>query len=453
MNVRMPVKRLVTAVLINFLTISSFSWAAGVSEDSFSDWYGDMSERFETENVKNTGTSVFPTLLIPMGGEHEGMGTAYTAVSRDASFLEANPAASSHLEYTELALYHNNLIADTNMEGITYTTRFENLGIGVGGKHLHVPFTSYDDFGAQLGTARYTETVVAANVSYNFFSSFYFHGLSAGANLKAAYRNIPERIVADQSAAGVMTDLGLLTRLHFLKFYSSRNPNFSLGTVLRNVGPPVLDEPLPTTWSTGVAWSPFRPITLAADYNVPLLLFSDLPPPDPGYAVGAAVTVTDFFTMRTGFLMQGGNPRFTMGGSVGLRAMTITVNYTLDLTTQLTAFDRISVHAGFSFSDRGRSERHEMVRRLYLDALQAFAGGDLETTIALTRRALAIDPTFQPAAETLTMATRMNELQQRMESIRLGDDEVESLDDFDFDFDFDFPEDEEPEDPAPGEAP
>lgn len=435
MNDRMTGKLLFTAMTVLFLLAASPSRAAGVAEDSFADWYGDMSERFETEKVKNTGTSVFPTLLIPMGGEYEGMGTAYTAVSRDASFLESNPAASSHLEQTELAFYHNNLIADTNMEGISYTTRFENLGIGVGGKHLHVPFTSYDDFGAQLGTARYTETIVAANVSYNFFSSFYFHGLSAGANLKAAYRNIPERIVADQSAAGVMADIGLLSRFHFLKFHSSRNPNFSVGTVLRNVGPPVLDEPLPTMWSTGIAWSPLRPLTLAADYNVPLLLFTDLPPPDPGYALGAAVTVTDFFTMHTGFLMQGGNPRFTMGGSVGLRAMTIAVNYTLDLTTQLTAFDRISVHAGFSFGDRGRAERRDLVRELYLDALQAFAGGDLETTISLTRRALAIDPTFQPAAETLAMATRMNDLQRRMEEIRLGEDEVEDLEGFDFEID------------------
>ena len=428
MNLRMPINRRLAAVLVNFLAVITVSGAAGVSDDAFNEWYGELSGTFETESVRNTGLSVFPTLLIPMGGEYEGMGTAYTAVSRDASFLEANPAASSNMAHTELALFHNNLIADTNMEGLTYTTRFENFGIGTGVKHLHVPFTSYDDYGAQLGTARYTETVVAANASYNFLSSFYFHGLSAGANLKAAYRNIPERIVPDQSAAGIMTDLGLLTRIHFLKFYSAQEPNFSIGTVLKNVGPPVLDEPLPTMWSTGIAWSPFRPIMIAADYNMPLLLFSDLPPPDPGFALGTAVTVTDFFTMRAGFLMHGGNPRLTMGGSVGLQRMTVTINYTLDMTTQMTAFDRLSVHAGFSFSDRGRGERRDMVRGFYLDALQAFAVGDLETTIALTQRALIIDPTFQPAAETLAMATRMSDLQRRMEAIRLGEDDLEEQD-------------------------
>lgn len=418
------------AATVFFLT-AAFAGAAGVSEEAFSDWYGEASGRLETENVENTGVTVFPTLLIPMGGEYEGMGTAYTAVGRDASFLEANPAASSYLKYTELSLYHNNLIADTNMESIAYTTRFDDLGIGVGAKHLHVPFTRYDDFGTQMGTARYTETIVTGNVSYNFFNSFYFNGIAAGANVKAAYRNIPERIVADQSAAAVMMDVGLLSRFHFLKLYSSQDPNFSIGTVLRNAGPPVLDEPLPAMWSSGVAWSPLRPLTIAADYNVPLILFSDLDPPAPGYAVGAALSVTEFFTMRSGFLMYGGNPRLTLGGSVELQAMTITVNYTLDMTTQLTAFDRISVHAGFSFSDRGRGERRDLVRTLYLDALQAFAVGDLETTISLTQRALTIDPAFQPAAETLAMATRMSELQERMESIRLTEDELEDPDDVD----------------------
>ncbi len=429
MNVRMSGNGIFRAGIILFILSAIPIYGAGVSEDTFHDWYGEFGDYLEPERVKNTGLTVFPTLLIPIGGEYEGMGTAYTAVGRDSSFLEANPAASSGLEYTELSLYHNNLIADTNMEGMVYTTRFDNLGIGVGGKHLHVPFTSYDDFGAQLGTARYTETIMAANLSYNFFRSFYFHGVSAGANVKAAYRNIPDRIAPDQSAAAVMGDLGLLTRFHFLKFHSSQNPNFSVGTTLRNVGPPVLDEPLPAMWSTGIAWSPFRPVTLAADYNVPLILFSDLPPPEPGYAVGAAVTVTDFFTLRSGFLMHGGNPRFTMGGSVGLAAMTLTVNYTLDMTTQLTAFDRFSVHAGFTFSDRGRGERQDTVRQLYLDALQSFAAGELERTIELTDRALAIDPTFQPAAETRAMASRMRDLQFRMEAIRLDEDEPDEEND------------------------
>ncbi len=405
--------------LLGFL-ITGNVYAAGVSEEAFSTWYGDIAGNYSVEDVENTGLTVFPTLEIPMGGEYEALGSAYTAVARDVTFLEANPAASSDLVYTELAVFHNNLIADTNMESVAYTTRLENFGTGVGIKYLHVPFTEYDDFGIQQATARYSEAIAAFNVSYNFFNSFYYNGVSAGANLKVAYRDIPDIIVSDQSAAGIMGDFGLLTRFDFLKFYPSRTRNFAVGTVLRNLGPNVLDEPLPTTWSSGIAYSPLRPLIFSADVNVPVMLLSDLPAPPIGYAVGTAATVTDFFSIRGGYQLKGGNPRISLGGTIRIQDMTVTVNYTLDMTTQLTAFDRFSLQAGFSLGDRGRGDRQDNVRTLYLDALEAFALGDLELTVELTDRALEIDKTFQPAAETRQMATRMLELQEQMERIRTG---------------------------------
>lgn len=396
--------------------------ASGVSDETFSAWYGDLAGRYSVEDVENTGLTVFPTLDIPMGGEYEALGSAYTAAARDVTFIEANPAASSSLTDTELAVFHNNLIADTNMESAAYTTRIEHFGTGLGVKYLHVPFTEYDEYGAQQATARYTEAIAAANISYNFFNSFYFNGIAAGANLKFAYRNIPDIIVTDQSAAGIMTDIGLLSRFDLLKFYPSRTRNVAVGTTVQNLGPNVLGEPLPTVWSTGVAYSPLRPLLISVDLNVPFLPFSDLPNPPIGWAVGSALTVTDFFTIRGGYQMKGGNPRLSMGGSVRIQDMTVTINYTLDMTTQLSSFDRFSLQAGFSLGDRGRGDRQDSVRTLYLDALEAFAAGDLERTIELTENALEIDPSFQPAAETLEMARRMNDLQNQMERIRTGSD-------------------------------
>ena len=109
-----------------------------------------------------------------------------------------------------------------------------------------------------------------------------------------------------------------------------------------------------------------------------------------------------------------------MGGSVSLEDITLSINYTLDMTTQLTAFDRFSVQASFALGDRGRGARQEQVRTLYLDALQAFAAGDLEETIELTQSVVDLDPTFQPAAETLEMARQMRALQEQMDAIRTG---------------------------------
>lgn len=382
-------------------------------------WWSSL---FDTFEVKNTGLTTFPTLTIPMGGEYEGMGTAYAAVARDASYFEANPAASSTLSYTELALFHTNLIADANMEGVVYTVRYDDFGIGVGGKFLHVPFTEYDAFGEQEQAIRFTETVVGANVSYNLLSGFYFYGVAVGTTLKVAYRNNPIR--PDQNQAGFMADFGALTRFDFLKPYASRDRNVSAALTVKNLGPPVDGEPLPSTAQAGISYSPLRPLVISTELIYPFILGTSDPAEGIGAALGTAVTVTDFFSAHTGLLLKGGNPRITLGGTVDIQDVTLNINYTLDMTTQVGSFDRFSLQATFNFGDRGRAARAEQVEDLYLESLVAYAAGDLERTITLTRQALELDPDFDPAEETLETALRSQALQEEMEQIRLGDEEI-----------------------------
>jgi hypothetical protein len=381
------------------------------------------------------GETAFPILLVPVGGEYEGMAGAYTAVARDISFFEANPAGSSRLEVTELAVWHNNLISDAALEGLFYTERFEHLGVAGGLKVLHVPFTPYDIDGQQETSAiRYTESVLGLNVSYNFFHSFDFHGVSIGANLKVAYRNVAERIAPAQSTLVVMGDVGLLTRVDLLKFYSSRERNFSAGLVLRNVGTPgnintpsladpgaTISDPLPTEATLGIAYSPIRPLMLSFDLTRPVSIFGDVGDTSFEYAWGTAVTVTDFLTAHAGFALKGGNPRFTLGTSVSVNDIDLFVNQSLDQTTQFGQADGFSLQAGFDFGDKGRAERRATVENFYLDALVAFAEGDLEVAMELSQEALQIDPTFSPARETLETARRMQELQSQMEDIRTGE--------------------------------
>ncbi|MDR3201239.1 MAG: UPF0164 family protein, partial [Spirochaetales bacterium] len=129
-------------IILLSLTVSFPLFAA-----DFNDIYGDAAGQFDFLQDPNTGLTVFPILTIPLGGEYEGMGTAYTAVARDSSFFDANPAASSMMKYTELSVMHNNWIADTNIEGIAYTNREDNIGYAFAGKFLYVPFTGYDYWG------------------------------------------------------------------------------------------------------------------------------------------------------------------------------------------------------------------------------------------------------------------------------------------------------------------
>ena len=89
----------------------------------------------------NAGLTAFPVLNIPMGGKAESMAPAFSAVCNDISFIEWNPAGSSMLANNELAIFHNNWIADTKMEGAVYAMRFDSLGVAAGTKWLYTPFT------------------------------------------------------------------------------------------------------------------------------------------------------------------------------------------------------------------------------------------------------------------------------------------------------------------------
>lgn len=412
----MRARYVITCVLLTTVLVAPLM-AMGGGEDAFNEWYGSVGDFFNETEAQRTGLTAFPTLLIPMGGVHEGLATATTAVVQDTSVLESNPAGSAILDEGGVAVFHSNLIADTSMESFAFTARREDLGFGVSVKHLHVPFTAYDLLGEQTSTSRFSESIVTFNVAYNFFNSFYFRGLTVGMNMKGAQRTIDESVAPFQSGGAFMVDAGALTRFNALKFFSSPDPNVTVGATVLNIGTPAQGDPLPSQWRAGLSWSPVRPLMLSSDYIRPFS-FSDDPVPDPGWAVGSSLTVTNFLSLRTGFLYRPGSPRFTLGSTVEMDRLALKVNYTVDLTTQFSRMDRFSVTAQWDLGDQGRSDRRDRVRLLYSEALQAFATGNLEETVAITEEILLIDRSFQPAAETQQMAARMLELQEQMEAIR-----------------------------------
>jgi tetratricopeptide (TPR) repeat protein len=364
----------------------------------------------------NTGLTVFPTLLIPMGGRYEGMGTAYTAVAADSGYLESNPSGSSVLEQGELSFLHHSWIADSNIEGVIYTVRFNDLGFGVGGKFLYVPFTEYNDWGEREARGYFSESIAILNLSYNFFSSYNFYGLALGANLKAAYRNVPVAIYPDQSVLTGLLDVGLLTRFNFLKGYVSRTKNFSVGLALKNLGLPALSEPLPTTATLGIAYSPIRPLTWAVDFNLPISFMPDQAPAERWYlATGFNISVASFLQLQTGFQLKGDNPRVSVGSILDLKRVSFVLNYNLDLSGRLNPLDKFSIEAKLSLGDRGRLAQRDQVDTLYLNGLEAYAQGQLAEAIAFWQQALEIDPGFGPARENIATAERALKLQQEME--------------------------------------
>jgi hypothetical protein len=383
--------------------------------ESYSDIYQVISSILGID--PNAGRTTMRSLLIPMGGLAEGMGTAYSAVGKDSSYFEANPAASSILDFTELSVFHNNWIADTKIEGAVYTIRKENLGIGVGGKWLYLPFPATNEFGDRVGAGYYSESMAGVNVSYNFFPGFYFSGISIGATAKLAYRSMPavdSGATEGNSALGVMIDTGLLSRFNFFKFYSSRTKNSAIALVFKNFGPPVQDDPLPTNATLGFAYAPLRPLTFSFDLTQPVDLVDISQSERMSVAGGVLVQLSDFFKLHGGLLVKGGNPRLTVGSTFDVQMAHLTVNYTLDLTTQLTPLNRISIQAALSLGDLGRADIAEKVDNLYLNGLDAYARGEIDTAISFWDQALKLNSTFDPARESRDAALASKGLKQTM---------------------------------------
>jgi len=417
------IRPIITAFLAVFLFLSPLLpvWADKDAQDRYGNIADYLNSIYGIDN--NAGLTAFPVLNIPFGGRSEGM-IAFSAISDDISFIEFNPAGSSMLQKSELAFFHNNWIADTKIEGIAYATRFKNLGLAAGAKLLYLPFTEYNIYGERVAGGYYSEGVAILNASYNFFSGYYFSGLSVGMNLKGAYRVMPdytdgyENIMSgsgwSQSAAMAMADIGLLSRFNLFKFYNSRERNASAALVARNLGPPALDEPLPTVFTAAFSYKPVRPLIIAFDFNLPLNLMDPSLSELPYAALGLSVNITNFLSMRCGVMYKAGSSRISVGSAVDLNKMSIDINYTLDLLTQLQPLNRISLGVRFDLGDGGRGQAASRVDDLYLLGLECFAAGDFVTARSAWEEALRINPGFDPARECLSMLNEREDVNQRV---------------------------------------
>ncbi|MDR2080179.1 MAG: UPF0164 family protein [Treponema sp.] len=418
-------KRLFLVFNIILLTASS---AAAL--DLNNDFYGSLSDYLDAIYGvdANAGLTAFPVLNVPMGGRAEGMATAFAAVSDDISFLEYNPAGSSMLPRSELAFFHNNWIGDTKVEAAAFASRKNNFGFAAGGKWLYTPFTEYDMAGERASKGYYSEAVAILNASYNFFSGYYFGGLSLGMNLKTAFRIVPDysddegNIIPgsgeSQSGVGVMGDFGLLTRFNFLKFYNARDHNTSLALVMRNLGPPVKNEALPTAVTAAFSYRPWKPFLVAFDFSLPLNMMELDASEKPYWALGFSANITQFLSMRTGILMKPGNFRLTLGSAITLQRVALDINYSLDLTTQFRPMNRISIGVRFDLGDQGRLASSQRVDELYLLGLDAYSAGNNNEARHYWEEALKINPHFDPAKEGLRIIEGTKNLDERIDEMQ-----------------------------------
>ncbi|MDR2370288.1 MAG: UPF0164 family protein, partial [Treponema sp.] len=283
-------------------------------------------------------------------------------------------------------------------------------------------------FGERVSKGYYSEAVGILNASYNFFPSYYFSGVSVGINLKGAFRFVPDytdnedNIISgsgkSQSAVMAMGDIGVLTRFDFLKPYLARDRNMSFALVVRNLGPPAKDDPLPTVMTAGLSYKPMRPLLFSFDFSYPLNLKDPALSEKPYWAAGVADNVTSFLSMRTGLLAKHGNVRLAVGSAIMLKTIAIDVNYSLDLLTQMQPLNRVSVGVRFDLGDQGRALLSAKVDELYLSGLDAYAAGNYTEAESSWNEALKLDPQFVPARESLAALLHAMEVERKIDAMQ-----------------------------------
>lgn len=390
-----------------------------------------------------SGLNSFLTLYVPPGGKYEGMGTAFTGVSDDIGFFNANPAVSSRLDLSEVSFFHNNFIEDVNMETIAFTGRYNDFGYGFQGKWLHIGFTSVNDWAESESSGIYSEFVLKNNFSWNILRGFDFSGISIGTSLNMAYRSVPDVYssidVVDQSALAAFFDLGILTEFNFMKFYSSRDRNFSMGLSLLNVGREFIDDPdpLPTSANIGFAYSPISALTISYDLSYKFNIeYEDstysLAEGEGFYqAAGFDVQVIDLASVHGGFLYKPGTPRITLGTEINYRKAPgevvivekdlldaqneyiFVINYSLDLVTE-SPLNRFSIELKINLGDYQRFENREKIQELYVKGLQLYSDGEIEDAIVIWDKCIDLDDTFDPAIRMKELAEQSIELQKKI---------------------------------------
>ena len=411
----------------------NFVCFAGFCADT-SDFYLKLSKAFDVFTQKNEGESAFRSLLIPAGGRFEGLGTAFTALSNDVSFFEANPAGSAFLKNTEISILHNNWIADAKMESFAYTQRTDKYGWGTALRCFYVPFTEYGELGEKKASGFYSETFLIGNFSYNCLSGYDFKGITLGGNLKAGITAMPPfvgqngargskqsrtRNARNQNAYALLGDFGMILRANILKKFYDEEPNFHFGITLKNFGSPIRGDIPPAYISTGFAYRPVSFFLFSIDINQNINLKSIKASGTPAFSTGMAFSITQYFNLLTGLAIRGGNPRFTLGGEVNLDNVQISANYTLDLTNQIANFNRISVGVKVLLGDSGRGERAANIKKLYFEGLKEYKDKKYQEAINIWNEVLKQDPTFDPAKEGIKIAKRQQKMQKDLRKILL----------------------------------
>jgi hypothetical protein len=336
--------------IIAFLLLHPLAVYADLPE-----FYGGLLDVAAGHEEQNAGLRVFPILLIPMGGSRQSMGTAYTAVTGDLGFIEANPAGSAGYGPLEVALFHREWVAQASIESVAFAASVGPVGFAGGGKFFYSPFTAYDESGERDGSGYFMEYLGVFNTSVLLVSLPRF-SFSVGASAKIVGRHVQQSIAQNQSAYAFPLDIGLLARARMADLSRAERQNLAFGVALKDMGQLVaaLDAPLPTQIAAGVAYSPIAPLLVSVDFTVPISLYpSRFAAETYSVAAGIEANITDFLSIQTGASLQAENLRLAMGGTVRYSGFTVSVAYSVDVIGGVSPLNTMSVMTSLDLDGSG----------------------------------------------------------------------------------------------------
>ncbi|MCG8571848.1 MAG: UPF0164 family protein [Spirochaetes bacterium] len=368
-------------------------------------------ESFWSDLSGDYGTTFFPSLNEGYGGRQSAFAQAFTAVADDITTIEANPAGTASLKYTEVFFSHHKLIADVNYNTAAFAIRFNNLAFALGTRILYLPFTHYDNFGDVVSSGMISYTVITLNAAYNFLPSYKFFGFSVGGNVKLYIYHVPEKIAADQTKVNVAFDLGVLTRFNFLKAYHYDEKNFSVGLAVKNLGPFTDGEPPPTTISLGLAYKPIYRLLFSLDGNM-LINYTTDTYKNWFISTGFEVYYTKFTSLIMGVKISS-SPALSVGLHFNFDSFTITANYNWGLDD----YSKFNVSASLKLGDFGRQRRKEELRKKLANAQRLISLNQYEAAKVLLEEILKVQPRHEIARGNLKYVNNFIILMQEYDAI------------------------------------
>ncbi len=169
------------------------------------------------------GDHTYSFMNIPKNAYSSSMGGSNVSVrSSDVNLVSDNPALIDSNMSNSISLNYMNYYAGINMGYAAYARKFRKIGTIVWGlQYLNYgQFTYTDVTGNELGTFTAGDYALLAGYSHPVFIDSLFQ---VGGNLKVIYSTLEQ-----YKSSAIAADLGAN--------YQSKNKNFSVGLVMKNIG-------------------------------------------------------------------------------------------------------------------------------------------------------------------------------------------------------------------------